>query len=148
MSRRLFAPFAVGLLSVMSIAGVACSSDAKDKTKDAAESVGDDIKDGADDAGDALGTKTDEAAARAAAEELRTRMKNNDTADEEGIRSVAALTEEAANLTGDPEVTGIEDGDGDGLDDDGKVQVNVGDSSACLTLPEDGEDTEVEGGAC
>ncbi|MEO6987183.1 MAG: hypothetical protein ABI239_00870 [Aquihabitans sp.] len=148
MSRRLFAPFAVGLLSVMSIAGVACSSDAQDKTKDAAESVGDDIKDGADDVGDTVGTKTDEAAARAAAEELRSRMKANDTANDEGIRSIAALTESAADLTGDPEVTGIEDGDGDGLDDDGKVQVNVGDSSACLTLPEEGEDTEVEGGAC
>lgn len=148
MSRRLFAPFAVGLLSVMSIAGVACSSDAKEDTKEAADSVGDDIKDGAEDAGDAIGTKSDEAAARAAAEELRTRMKSNDTANDEGIRSIAALEESAEDLTGSPEVTGIEDSDGDGLDDDGKVQINVGDSSACLTLPEEGEDTQVEGGAC
>lgn len=162
MSRRLFAPFAVGLLSVMSIAGVACSSDAKEDANEAVDEAGDDfergvdeVKDGVDEAGDnfedgvdEVGTKADEAAARAAAEELRTRMKANDTANDEGIRSIAALEESAEDLTGDPDVTGIEDTDGDGLDDDGKVQVDVGDSSACLTLPEEGEDTSVEGGEC
>ena len=166
MSRRLFAPFAVGLLSVMSIAGVACSSDTKDSAKETADNAGDDIQDGADNAkdnaeeagddfkagadkvGDEVGTKADEAAARAAAEELRSRMKANDTANEEGVRSIAALNESAEDLTGDPDVTGIEDSDDDGLDDDGKVQVDVGESSACLTLPETGEDTEVKGGAC
>lgn len=166
MSRRLFAPFAVGLLSVMSIAGVACSSDTKDAAKDTVENAGDDIQDGADDAKenaeeagddfkdgvdevkDQAGTKADEAAARAAAEELRSRMKANDTANDEGVRSIAALNESAKDLTGDPEVTGIEDTTDDGLDDDGKVQVDVGESSACLTLPETGENTEVKGGAC
>lgn len=166
MSRRLFAPVAIGLLSVLSIAGVACSSDAQDDAGSKVDQATDDFQDGADqvedNAGDAaddfeegagqvadeVDTKADEAAARGAAEELRTRMKANDTANAEGVRSVAALNESAEDLTGDPEVTGIEDSDDDGLDDDGKVQVDVGDSSACLTLPEEGEDTTVEGGAC
>ncbi len=148
MSRRLFAPFAVGLLSVMSIAGVACSSDTKDDAKSTVDEAGDDFKAGADKVGDEVGTKADEAAARAAAEELRTRMKANDTANEKGVRSIAALNESAKDLTGDPEVSGIEDTTDDGLDDDGKVQVDVGESSACLTLPAEGEDTTVEGGAC
>lgn len=166
MSRRLFAPVAVGLLSVMSIAGVACSSDAQDdagstvdqaaddfqdgadQVDEAADDAADDFEDGVDKVGDEVDETADEAAARGAAEELRTRMKSNDTANDEGVRSIAALNESAEDLTGDPDVTGIEDSDGDGLDDDGKVQVDVGDSSACLTLPEEGEDTSVEGGAC
>ena len=155
MSRRLFAPFAVGLLSVMSIAGVACSSDTKDDAKETVDEAGDDFQDGVDEVkdkagevGDAVDTKADEAAARAAAEELRNRVKANDTANEEGARSIAAIEESAKDLTGDPEVSGIEDSDDDGLDDDGKVQVDVGESSACVTLPAEGEDTTVEGGEC
>ena len=148
MSRRLFAPVAVGLLSVMSIAGVACSSDAKDDAGSKVDQAADDFEDGVDKVGDEVDETADEAAARGAAEELRTRMKSNDTANDEGVRSIAALNESAEDLTGDPDVTGIEDSDDDGLDDDGKVQVDVGDSSACLTLPEEGEDTSVEGGAC
>ena len=98
------------------------------------------------------------------AEALRASLSSNDTAAEDGLRSVAALQEVADDLPGDPEVTGIEDGDGDGLDDDGKVQVDQDDASACVTLPEAGDDStqegedddatdamgdiEVEGGAC
>lgn len=137
MSRHLFVRSAAAIFAATALSLAACSSDAEDDTKDAVESVQDDVE-----------TKTDEAAARAAAEELRTRMKANDTANEEGVRSMAALEESAEDLTGDPTVEGIEDTDGDGMDDDGKVQVDVGDSSACLTLPETGEDTTVEGGAC
>ncbi len=61
---------------------------------------------------------------------------------------MAAIDEAVADLPGDPEVTGVEDGDGDGLDDDGKVGVTVDDEQACLTLPEEGEDTEVTSEAC
>ena len=61
---------------------------------------------------------------------------------------MAAIGESAVDVAGDPEVAGAADADGDGLDDDGKVQVNVGGASACLTLPATGDDTNVEGGPC
>lgn len=144
-ARKLLAPgFALALL----LAAPACSDDTKDKAKDAAESAKDDISNaaekGKENAEDATGT----AAARSAAEALRVSLKGNDTADKEGIRSVKAINQAAADLPGDPEISGVEDGDGDGLDDDGKVQVTVGDQSSCVILPAEGEDTTVEGNAC
>lgn len=136
MHRRLLTLCAAGaLLAAPLVAG--CSSDTVDKTKDAAESAGDDVASGAD-----------SAQARTTAEALRASLKGNKTADEEGVRSVAAIEEAVEDLPGDPDVNGIDDGDGDGLDDDGKVQVTVDEEQACLTLPGTGEDTTVEGGAC
>ena len=114
-----------------------CSSETADKAGDAAESAKDDAAQVADDA-----------SARVQAEALRASLKGNDTANEEGIRSIKAVQQAADDLAGDPEVSGIDDGDGDGLDDDGKVQVTVDESSACLSLPESGENTEVTDGAC
>ena len=114
-----------------------CSSETADKAGDAAESAKDDAAQVADDA-----------SARVQAEALRASLKGNDTANEEGIRSVKAVQEAADDLAGDPDVSGIEDGNGDGLDDDGKIQVTVDESSACLSLPESGENTEVTDGAC
>ncbi len=90
----------------------------------------------------------DDVTARATAEALRVSLKGNDTADEEGIRSVKAIQQAADDLLGDPEITGIEDGDGDGLDDDGKVQVTQDGSDVCVSLPETGEDTTVTDGPC
>ena len=146
MIRRL-APFAVAFVLIAPFAS-ACSSDTKENAKDTAESVKEDAQDNAEKAGDEIEQKGDEAQARTAAEDLRARIKANDTADEEGARSVAAINESLADVAGDPELSGLEDSDGDGLDDDGKVQVDVGDASACLTLPAEGEDTQVEGGTC
>ena len=155
MSRRLLSALFAGLLLTLAPLTAACSSDTKDEADEALDSAGDDLEQGAEDLQeeaedlkDEAATKADEGQARVAAEELRSRMKANDTANEEGVRSIAALEESAEDLAGDPEITGIEDGDGDGLDDDGKVQVTVDESQACLTLPEEGEDTTVEGGAC
>ena len=136
MPRRLLSLCAAGLLfAAPLVAG--CSSDTAEKTKGAAESAGDDIAEGAD-----------TAQARTTAEALRASLKGNATADEEGIRSVTAIVEAAEDLPGDPEVTGVDDGDGDGLDDDGKVQVTVDEQQVCVVLPETGEDTTVEDGAC
>ena len=130
-------PFlAAGLLALGSLT-VACSSETTDNAKDTIDSAADDAA-----------TAADQTQARIAAEALRTSLKSNGTADEEGIRSVAAIDEAVADLPGDPEVTGVEDGDGDGLDDDGKVGVTVDEEQACLTLPEEGEDTEVTSEAC
>lgn len=114
-----------------------CSSDDVDDARETVESA-------RDDAAEAI----DETAARGQAEGLRAGLKVSDVADEEGVRSVSAIEEAAADLPGDPEVTGIDDGDGDGLDDDGKVQVTVDGSSACVSLPETGEDIDVTGGEC
>lgn len=144
---RRLVPLAVALLVIAPLAA-SCSSDTKENAKDTAESLQDDAKDNAEAAGDEIEEKGDEAQARAAAEDLRARIKANDTANAEGPRSVAAINESLEDVAGDPEVVGLTDDDGDGLDDDGKVQIDVEDSSACLTLPESGEDTSVEGGAC
>jgi hypothetical protein len=115
----------------------ACSSDTTDNAKDAVESA-------KDDAGDAVDT----ASARGQAEALRASLEGNQTADDEGVRSVSVLEGAVDDLPGDPDVSGIDDSDGDGLDDDGKVQITVDDESACLTLPESGDDIDVTDGDC
>ncbi len=127
------------LLAVLALLPLAtgCSSDTADDAKSAVESAKDDAAETVDDA-----------SARGQAEALRASLKGNDTADEEGVRSVAAIRQAAEDLPGDPEVTGVEDGDGDGLDDDGKVQITVGGSSACVSLPETGGEIDVSGGEC
>jgi len=115
----------------------ACSESTQDKAKDAAESAKEDAEDA-----------TGEAAARAAAEAYRGALKSDDAGDENGLRSIDVLEENAKDLPGDPEVSGIEDGDGDGADDDGKVQFDVSDKSACVTVPASGEDVTVDDGDC
>ena len=142
---RLLAPaFALTLL----LGASACSDDTNDKVSDAADSVGSDVSDAAGDIREDAEDGAGAVGARTQAEALRASLKGNDTADAEGVRSVAAINEAAADLPGDVEVTGVDDADGDGLDDDGRVQVDQGDQSACVILPAEGEDTTVENGAC
>jgi hypothetical protein len=124
----------IGLAAVGLLAGGACDDDTRDDVKEAAE----DVKE-----------KAGEASARVVAEGYRVSVKAQDTDDASGgVRNVEALRAAAADLPGDPEVTGIDDGDGDGRDDDGYVQVTVEGENACVTLPESGDDIEVSGGAC
>ncbi len=138
MHRRLLAALATLLAVGLAFSPLAsCSSDTRDKAGDAVDSAKDDAAKAAD-----------TVQARTTAEALRASLKGNDTADKEGIRSVKAIQQAAEDLPGDPEVTGIEDGDGDGLDDDGKVQVTQDGKDACLSLPETGEDTTVDEGTC
>ena len=144
---RRLAPFAI-VLAFSAPFATSCSSDTKDNAGDTAESLKEDAEDNAEKAGDEIEETGDEAQARTAAEDLRARIKANDTANDEGARSVAAINESLEDVAGDPKLEGLEDGDGDGLDDDGKVQITVESSSACLTLPESGEDTTVESGPC
>lgn len=142
---RLLAPaFALTLL----LGASACSDDTNDKVSDAADSVGSDVSDAAGDIREDAEDGAGAVGARTQAEALRASLKGNDTADAEGVRSVAAINEAATDLPGDVEVTGVDDTDGDGLDDDGRVQVDQGDQSACVILPAEGEDTTVENGAC
>jgi hypothetical protein len=144
---RRFAPLAI-VLAMTAPFVASCSSDTEDNARDTAESLKEDAEDNAETAGSEIEETGDEAQARTAAEELRARIKANDTANAEGARSIAAIDESLEDVAGDPQLEGLDDGDGDGLDDDGKVQINVESSSACLIIPESGEDTTVESGAC
>ena len=108
---------------------------------------GDDGDDTLDEVAETVGEATDTAGARASAEALRALLVQEDHDDGEDRRSVEVLERNVDRLPGDPDVSGIEDADGDGLDDDGRVQVTVGDESACLTVAASG-DVEVEDGEC
>lgn len=134
----------LGLFSVVT----ACSDNTKEKASDAAQSAGEDVKTQASKVKDNAAAAVDYTAARAAAEALRASLKGNDTADKKGIRSVDAIDQAGSDLPGDPDITGVDDGNGDGLDDDGKVQVAVDDAKVCVTLPAEGENTTVADGAC
>jgi glucose/arabinose dehydrogenase len=114
-----------------------CSDSTQDKVNDAAQSV-------KEDAENAAGTVS----ANAVAQSLRAALKAKDLPNGTTERNVSVLRDAVRDLPGDPDVTGIEDRDGDGKDDDGKVQVNVGDQSACLTISRDGKDTNVDNGKC
>lgn len=90
-----------------------------------------------------------ETGARASAEAFRVSVKAQDTeGDAGGVRNVQVLREAADDLPGKADVVGIDDGDGDGVDDDGFVEVKVDKEFACVTLPESGEDVDVTGGRC
>jgi hypothetical protein len=118
------AQLALGVLAVgaLALAGVACD-DAEEKVNDAT--------------------------ARAGAEGFRVSIKAQDTDDDSGgVRSIEALRAAAEDVPGDPDITGIEDSDGDGVDDDGLVEVKVGDQVACVQLPESGDEVDVTGDAC
>jgi hypothetical protein len=115
----------------------ACSDETKSKVKDAAKSA-------REDAANAAGT----AAAYTEAQALRAALKAKDLKQGQTERDVSVLNQVVRDLPGDPKVTGIKDGNGDGKDDDGKVEVHVGDQAACLTISADGKDTNVDKGAC
>ena len=122
------------LAAALVLGGAACDDDTRDKAERAAE----DVKD-----------KARQAGARGTAEAFRASLRAQDADDASGgVRQVTVLQDAADDLPGDVDITGIADGDGDGRDDDGFVQVNVGGESACVTLPESGDDIDVSGGAC
>lgn len=135
-ARRLLAALAP-LAMVATLAGAGCSDDTQKEIDEAAEAVRSDAEDVARDAG-----------ARAVGEAFRVSLETNDIAENDGYRSVEALQDAADDLPGDPDISGIEDGDGDGLDDDGRVEVTVDGGSACVVIPETGTDAEVTDGAC
>lgn len=125
----------VPLAALALLAGGACGDDDADDTVE-------DIEEGVEE-------RTGQAGARAAAEAFRVSLRAQDTDDEDGgVRQIEALRDAADDVPGDPDITGIEDETGDGIDDDGYVQVDVGDESACVTLPETGNEIDVSGGAC
>jgi hypothetical protein len=127
----------VGLMA-LAVVGLIAAGACDDESRDKAEKAVEDVKE-----------KAGEAGARATAEAFRASLKAQDTDEATGgVRNVEALRAAAEELPGDPEIVGIADDDGDGRDDDGHVQVNVGDENACVTLPKSGNDIDVSGGAC
>lgn len=145
MFRRILAALTV-LLVLTAAAG--CSSDTKDDAEDAIESARDDVGDAVDDAKDDIGDKADQATARTAAETFRNTLRDDETGKSDGFRSIEAIENAGDDLPGDATMSGVDDADGDGFDDDGDVQIDVGDESACVRIPEDGDEIDVEGGAC
>lgn len=136
MSNRIATALAATSLSLLLLTA-GCSSDTADNAKDTVESASNDVESGAQ-----------QATASSTAEAFRASLKGNKDADEQGLRSVDVLQQVADDLPGDPDISGIEDGDGDGLDDDGKIQVTAGDEQACISVPESGENAEVSAEAC
>jgi hypothetical protein len=87
------------------------------------------------------------AGARSVAEALRVSLQAQDLRDDQHVDDVATIEAAVDDLPGDPDVSGIEDGDGDGRDDDGKIGVRVNDEAACVTVHDNGE-VDVSGDAC
>jgi hypothetical protein len=110
-----------------------------------------DSKDDVDDAVDSAREKAEDVAgavtARTAAEAVRAALQAEDLAPNQTVRDVTVLQEAVKDIPGDPKVTGIDDADGDGKDDDGKVQVVVGDQTACVAV-EDNGDISVSSDSC
>ena len=82
-----------------------------------------------------------------AAEAIRAALQAENLDANQTVRDVAVLQESVADIPGDPSVSGIDDADGDGKDDDGKVQVAVGDQTACITVQDNG-DISVSSDSC
>lgn len=122
----------VGSGLVLGLAG--CSEEARESVRETGEEV----------AGEVTG-RVEQGLARTAAEALRVEIREQARGDE-SYRSVALLETAADAVPGDAAFEGIEDGDGDGLDDDGQIEVGVGDERACVTVSD--EEVEVTGGAC
>jgi hypothetical protein len=126
--------FTIGFVCAVLVGAAACSDDASDTAGDAIDEVEE---------------RVGEAGARAGAEAFRVTLREQDADGAAGgLRTIEILQTAADDLPGDPEITGIEDGNGDGIDDDGYVQFVVGDESACVMVPESGDEIDVTGGAC
>lgn len=110
-----------------------CGDDDDPGDADDAEELIDEIDQLAEDAG-----------ARGLAEGVRLLLL---TEDEEDRRTVSAIGDAVDRLPGEPNVTGIEDGSGDGRDDDGKIEVHVDDEAACVSVSGDGS-VDVTGERC
>jgi hypothetical protein len=117
--RRRAAALAAGLVLVLVGTTAACGDD--------------------DDRDEAVERLAESAGARSLAEALRVSLLAQDLGDDQHVDDVAVIRAAVDDLPGDPEVTGISDADGDGRDDDGKVEVRVEDEAACVTVHENGE---------
>lgn len=100
------------------------------------------------DAEAAIEEPLEELGARAAAETVRANLRTRDLDEGDNLRDISVLEAAVEDLPGSPEASGLEDTSGDGQDDDGLVEIRVGNESACLSVGEDNETVDVTGGAC
>ncbi len=126
----------VGAFGVAALLLAGCSEEAKQDARQTVTQVSRDAT-----------VKADETAARTQAEALRGAMKAGKGTNQ-SLRSMDLVKGSGRDLPGNVTVVGATDGDADGLDDDGLVEVRVDGSIACVVLPASGDDTTVRGGAC
>lgn len=107
----------------------------------------DDLGDAVDRAREDLEDVAGAAGARAAAEAVRGVLLARDLDDGETLRDMTVLRGAVDDVPGDPQVTKLRDRDRDGKDDDGRVELRVGDQRACVEVADNGE-VDVSGGAC
>lgn len=136
----------VALLGLVPAILLGCSEETKKKVNSAAESAKQDAQNAIDKAKRDATSAVDSAGARGAAEYVRGRVKIGGTKNDP--RTMSALETYVGELPSQVKVSGLKDSNGDGMDDDGKVQFTVGNKSSCLTLPESGSNTQVTDGAC
>jgi hypothetical protein len=122
--------FVLAIMSAAWLSGCGDDSSAADKARDAAGQV-----DSAVDAG----------LARGQAEILRQRAKDF-VRQGESVASMSVLQEAARDLPSNPTVTGLADANGDGLDDDGKLEITIDKSHACVMIT--GTDIDVTSTRC
>jgi hypothetical protein len=131
MARRLAAG-AVALVSMVTF-GFGCSKSTTDAAKKTVRNATNDIK-----RDTAIGI----------ADALREAIKHQASDKHQSPRSIAVIQAAIHDIPGTPDVSGVVDANHDGLDDDGKVQVKVGDQYACLTIPQQGDSYDTKGGPC
>jgi hypothetical protein len=129
------------LVVVLMGATASCSDDEADRAADEAR---DDLEEAADD----IGSAVDDAGARVAAEAFAASVDTDEEAADKGARDMGVIEENLADLPGDPETTGVEDGDDDGQDDDGMIGFVVNDHESCVELAADSGEASVLDGPC
>jgi hypothetical protein len=112
-----------------------------------AAGCGDDDAPSTDDPDQSAGEVLESAGARGVAEAVRVALVAEDLGPDEHERDVDVIEESIEDLPVDPDVEGLTDDDGDGRDDDGRVEVRVNSEAACISIAMDG-DVDVTGGAC
>lgn len=124
----------VTAITIAALSVAACSDATRDKAENAVDSAVNDIT-----------NVVNDSTARAQAETFRGSLVAQEL-DGTGRRGIDTLTDAADDLP-DGTVVGIEDADHDGLDDDGLVQIESNDRSACVHVAASG-DVTVTDDAC
>jgi hypothetical protein len=105
----------------------------------------DDAADRARDAAGQIDDAVDAGIARTQAEILRQRAKDL-VRQGESLDSMSVLQEAARDLPRSPTVSGLNDGNGDGRDDDGKLEITIDESHSCVIVA--GGDIDVTSNRC
>ena len=101
--------------------------------------------DNARDAASEVDNAVDAGLARTQAEIFRQRAKDL-VRQGEPLDSMSVLQEAARDLPRNPTVTGLGDANGDGRDDDGKLEISIDQSHSCVRIA--GTDIDVTSAAC